>query len=66
MWLDLIGALWVVAVAVVFIGVAFGLPEMSVAVLEKVYALALMAGVVWLALRATASESAAKGARRRD
>jgi len=66
MVLDLFGALWIVAVAVVFLGLPAGLPEASVAILEKVYAVALIAGVVWLARRATSAEASAKGANRRD
>lgn len=64
--LDIGGALWIVAVVVVFLGVSFGLPEAGVAVLEKVYALCLMAGIVWLARGATSAPNGAKGARRRD
>lgn len=64
--LDVAGASWIVAVVVVFVGVSFGLPEVSVAVLEKVYALCLIVGVVWLARRMTSAEEAAKGATKRD
>lgn len=60
MVLDIIGALWVMAVVAVFLGGAFGLPEASVVVLEKVYAVLLMVGVVWLARQVS------KGATKRD
>lgn len=63
---DLVGALWIVMVAAVFLGVGFGLPEASVAVLEKVYALVLIVGLVKLALRATTPQVSAKGAKGRD
>ncbi|MEJ5253565.1 MAG: hypothetical protein HPY54_11470 [Chthonomonadetes bacterium] len=66
MTVDIGGALWIIAVVVVFLGVSFGLPEASVAVLEKVYALCLMAGLVWLARGAASTSEGAKGARRRD
>ena len=55
------GALWIIAVAVVFLGLLASLPAASVTTLEKVYALLLIVGVVWLARRATSSEKAAKG-----
>lgn len=63
---DFVGAIWVVAVVVVFLGLPYGLPEVSVSVLEKAYALCLIGGVVWLALRATSSGNTVKGARKRD
>ncbi|GIV20009.1 MAG: hypothetical protein KatS3mg023_1760 [Armatimonadota bacterium] len=63
---DLVGALWVIAVLVVFLGLPYGLPEVSVSVLEKIYALCLMAGVVWLVRRFTSSERVVQGAKRRD
>lgn len=66
MVLDLVGALWIVAVTVVFLGGVFGLPEASVLVLEKVYAVFLIAGVVWLALRAFSTTNAVRGAKGRD
>lgn len=56
MVLDIVGALWIVAVVVVFLRGVFGLPEASVVVLEKVYALFLIAGVVWLAHRTARGE----------
>lgn len=63
---DLAGALWVIAVVVVFLGLPYSLPEVSVSVLEKIYALCLMAGVVWLVRRFTSSERVVKGAKGRD
>ncbi|MCL6476076.1 MAG: hypothetical protein K6U75_13610 [Firmicutes bacterium] len=64
--LDLAGGLWVIAVVVVFLGLPYGLPEVSVSVLEKIYALYLIAGVVWLVRRFTSSGSVVKGAKGRD
>lgn len=61
---DFVGAIWVVAVVVTFLGLPYGLAEASVSLLEKVYALCLIAGVVWLAYRATGNT--AKGAKGRD
>lgn len=66
MILDLAGALWIIAVVVVFLGGVFGLPEASVVVLEKVYALFLIAGVVWLARRTGSASNAVKEATERD
>lgn len=63
---DLMGSLWVIAVVVVFLGLPYGLPEVSVAVLEKIYALCLMVGVVCLVRRSTSSERVVKGAEGRD
>jgi len=63
---DIVGALWVEAVVVVFLGLPYGLPEVSVSVLEKIYALCLIAGVVWLARRFISSEGVVKGAKGRD
>lgn len=63
---DLMGSLWVIAVVVVFLGLPYGLPEVSVSVLEKIYALCLMVGVVWLVRRSTSSERVVKGAKGRD
>ncbi len=63
---DLMGSLWVMAVVVIFLGLPYGLPEVSVSVLEKIYALCLMAGVVWLVRRSTSSERVVKGAKGRD
>jgi hypothetical protein len=63
---DLVGALWVIAVVLVFLGLPYGLPEVSVSALEKIYALCLMGGVVWLVRRFTSSESVVQGAKRRD
>lgn len=63
---DLMGSLWVIAVVVVFLGHPYGLPEVSVSVLEKIYALCLMVGVVWLVRRSTSSERVVKGAKGRD
>jgi len=63
---DLAGGLWVIAVVVVFLGLPYGLPEVSVSVLEKIYALYLIAGVVWLVPRFTSSGSGLKGAKGRD
>jgi hypothetical protein len=56
----------VIAVVVVFLGLPYGLPEVSVSVLEKIYALYLIAGVVWLVRRFTSSGSGLKGAKGRD
>lgn len=64
--LDFVGAAWIVAVTLVFLGLPFGLPEVSVSVMEKVYALCLIGGVVWLARRATSPGKMTKGARERD
>lgn len=63
---DLMGSLWAIAVVVVFLGLPYGLPEVSVSVLEKIYALCLMVGVVWLVRRVTSSERVVKGAKGRD
>jgi hypothetical protein len=63
---DLAVGLWVIAVVVVFLGLPYGLPEVSVSVLEKIYALYLIAGVVWLVRRFTSSGSGLKGAKGRD
>lgn len=65
-WADFVGAVWVVLVTVVFVGLPVGLPETGVWALEKVYALALMGGIVWSARRATAASSTQKGAKGRD
>lgn len=62
--LDIIGAAWVVVVMVVFLGLPYGLPEVSVSVLEKAYALCLIGGVVLLARRATSSGKTVKGAKK--
>jgi len=62
---DLVGAVWGAAVVVVFLGLSYGLPEAGVAVLEKVYAVYLIVGVVWLVRRAIASGEAAQGGRLR-
>lgn len=66
--LDIVGTAWVVVVVVVFLGLPYGLPEVSVSVLERVYALCLIGAVVWLARRATSSGCAKtiKGAKERD
>ncbi len=63
---DFVGAIWVVAVVVTFVGLPYGLPEVSVSLLEKVYALCLIVGVVWLARRVTSSGNTIKGAKGRD
>lgn len=63
---DLMGLLWVIAVVVVFLGLPYGVPEVSVSVLERIYALCLMVGVVWLVRRSTSSERVVKGAKGRD
>ncbi|MCS6831384.1 MAG: hypothetical protein RMM08_01410 [Armatimonadota bacterium] len=63
---DVAGAVWIVMVVVVFLGLPYGLPEVSVSWLEKVYALCLIGGAVLLARRATASSGASKGGRKRD
>lgn len=66
MILDIAGALWIVAVVVVFLGGVFGLPEAGVVVLEKMYALFLIAGVVWFAHRTASASSATREATGRD
>lgn len=66
MILDIAGALWIVAVVVVFLGGVFGLPGGSVVVLEKVYALFLIAGVGWLARRTASASNAVRGTTGRD
>lgn len=65
-WQDLVGALWVIAVAGVFLGLPYGLSEVSLSVLEKIYALCLMVGVVCLVRRFTAPERVVRGAKGRD
>lgn len=65
-WADVVGAIWVAVVTLVFLGLPLGLPEGSVWLLEKVYALALMVGIVWLVRRVTAASTDQKGARGRD
>lgn len=64
--LDIIGAAWVAVVAMVFLGLPYGLSEVSVSVLEKAYALCLIGGVVLLARRATSFGKTVKGAKKRD
>lgn len=64
--IDIVGALWVVAVALVFLGSLFSAEASGVWVLEKLYALLLMAGVIRLALQATSSHRAGRGAMKRD
>jgi hypothetical protein len=63
---DIVGAVWIIAVMVVFVGLPYGLPEVCVSIMEKMYALCLIAGVVWLAHRTTSSGHLAKEAKRRD
>ncbi|MDW8291178.1 MAG: hypothetical protein RMM06_10670 [Armatimonadota bacterium] len=65
-WIDRGGAAWIAVVTLVFLGLPLGLPEASVMILEKVYALALIVGIVWLARRATAVSAQQKGAKGRD
>lgn len=65
-WADLTGAAWVVVVTAVFLGLPLGLPETGVWGLEKIYAVGLIVGVVWMARRVTAASVGQKGAKRRD